>query len=72
MDDADLFVMVRGSSRIWLLVGYTDNALQLETPGRSMALEAPKLICRVGTAKNWRGSTSFSKAWHEGGGEHFK
>lgn len=64
----ELFVMVRGNSRVWRLVGYYSQVLRLESP-RGARREAPKTACRVGEARHWR--ENFAATWAAGGGESF-
>jgi len=67
----ELFVIMRGDPRVWRLTNYDNIFLYLQDAARQTACAAPKHLCRVGEAKNWRDSTSFSRAWREGGGEAF-
>jgi hypothetical protein len=68
---AELFVIVRGDPRVWLLTNYDNVFLYLQDAARQTACAAPKHLCRVGEAKHWRDSISFARAWRDGGGELF-
>jgi hypothetical protein len=68
---AELFVMVRGSARVWRLTRYDNRWLYLSLPDKPAHMQAVKDVCRVGEAKHWRESISFAAAWHAGGGELF-
>jgi hypothetical protein len=69
----NLFVMVHGTGPIWRLLDYSESTLFLQGPAPKFELLAAcKCVCRVGEARNWRDSISFSRAWRLGGGDLFE
>lgn len=66
----NLYVMVRGDARVFRLIRCDDDIVHAISAARDV-IAVPKYLCRVGTARNWRMSGRFHRAWREGGGESF-